>query len=132
VHLSIGSWIKVEVVYQVFSLFGVFTDEVLVHSNCFSSSNCDIRIPIRIPNKSNKLGTEVNITNLSVVIVKLISDVVPLANLVVESVLGGIVVRPVDLIDVGVIGNDKGDGVVAPEVIVLDIEVVKIFHCSVE
>ena len=71
-------------------------------------------------------------TNLSVVVVELISDVVPLANLVVESVLGGIVVRPVDLIDVGVIGNDKGDGVVAPEVIVLDIEVVKIFHCSVE
>ena len=71
-------------------------------------------------------------TNLSVVIVKLISDVVPLANLVVESVLGGIVVRPVDLIDVRVIGDNKGDGVVPSEVIVLDIEVVKIFHCSVE
>jgi hypothetical protein len=44
--------------------------------------------------------------NLSVVLVPFTSDVVPLTHLIVESVLGGIVIGPVNFIDVFVVSND--------------------------
>ena len=113
-------------VNEVFRLLGELTDEMNIHSNCFSSTNRYRRIPSLISNKRNKLRTEVNVGNLSVVLVQFTSEVVPLTHLIVESVLGGIVIGPVNFIDVFVVSNDESDCVVPSEVIVLDAEVMEV------
>ena len=119
---------------QVLGLFGVFSNEMFVHCHCFSSANRDIGIAVGVPNKGNKLGTEVKMANLDVIVVRiqLISSVVPLPDLVVESVLGGVVVGPVDFVDVLVIRHNKGDRVVSPVVVVLNVEVVEVLDGGVE